>query len=92
MLRHSLDLDPYLSMVHYNLGVVLFRIGDVGGAEQSAQHAVEQSPEDARAHLLLGALLWRKKATRSDGLRHIEFAARSLPEAKELLQSLERLQ
>lgn len=92
MLRRSLDLDPHSSMGHYNLAVALFRVGDLAGAEQSAQHAVEQSPENAWAHLLLGGLLWRKEGTRGDGLRHIEFAARRLPKAKELLQRIERLQ
>lgn len=92
MLRRSLDLDPNSSMGHYNLAVALFRVGDLAGAEQSARHAVEQSPENAWAHLLLGGLLWRKEGIRGDGLRHIEFAARSLPEAKELRKSIERLQ
>ena len=92
MLRRSLDLDPHSLMAHYNLAVALFRIGDMAGAEQSARRAVEQSPENAWAHLLLGDLLWRKTGTRGDGLRHIEFAARSLPEAKDLMQNIERLQ
>lgn len=92
MLRRSLDLDPHSSMGHYNLAAALFRIGDLAGAEQSARRAVEQSPENAWAHLLLGDLLSRKERTRGEGLRHIEFAARSLPEAKDLLQSIEHLQ
>lgn len=92
MLRRSLELDPHSSMVHYNLAVVLFRTGDLAGAEQSARRAVEQSPENAWAHLLLGDLLWRKEGMRSDGLRHIKFAARTLREAKDLMQSIERLQ
>ena len=92
MLRRSVDLDGHLSMAHYNLAVALLRLGDLDGAEQSARRALEQSPENAWAHLLLGGLLWRKEGASGDGLRHIEFAARSLPEAKKMRQSIERLQ
>jgi Flp pilus assembly protein TadD len=86
-LRRSLELDPHSSMAHYNMGIVLYKIGDIAGAVQSARRAVAESSENAWAHLLLGGLLSGKEATRTEGLQHIEVAARSLPLAREFIRS-----
>jgi hypothetical protein len=50
VLRRSLELDRNSATAHYCLGVVLFRTGDVQGAELSARRAVQQSAESAWAH------------------------------------------
>ena len=91
-LQRSIELDPRSSIAHYNMGILLARIGDLAGAEDSARRAVAESGENAWAHLLLGVLLWKSERTRSDGLRHIEFAARSLPDARKLIEGFDHPQ
>ena len=87
-IRHALDLDPNSWAAHHDLGVVQFRTGDTAAAEQSARRALEQSPESASSHLLLGYLLCLRAGTWAEGLQHVQYAARSLPKAKEYLRSL----
>jgi Flp pilus assembly protein TadD len=43
----------------YYLGETLNQAGDVGGARQALQRAVELDPRDAKAHHLLGRVLDR---------------------------------
>lgn len=88
-LRRSTALDPASWIGHYDLGVVLYRSGDLPGAERSGRQALELSRTNAQVHLLLGLLLWRRVETRGEGLEHLQYAARSVPEAKELLTSLQ---
>jgi len=91
-LRRSLELDSHSSVAHYNMGVILFRMGDISAAERSAKRALEESAGNAWAHYLLGCLLSASEATRADGLRHAQYAARSLPQARELVRSLRATQ
>jgi tetratricopeptide (TPR) repeat protein len=88
-LRRSLALDPASWRGHYDLGVILYQTGDLPGAEKSLQRALELSKANAQVHLLLGVLLWRRVDARADALQHLQYAARSIPQAQELLTSLQ---
>jgi len=52
-LRRSLELDPDTSSTHFDLGVVLFRMGNVPGAEQNVRRALRmpQPPPGARLRI-----------------------------------------
>jgi Flp pilus assembly protein TadD len=87
--QHSLELDPNFWGAHLNLGVVLFRVGDLSGAEKSTRRALQHSAEDAKVHLFLGYLLCQREGTKAEGLRHVQYAARTLKEAQRFLRSLQ---
>ena len=89
-LRRSIVLDPAAWTAHYDLAVTLYRIGDLAGAQQSTRRALDLSSTNAQAHLLLGLLLCGREETRADGVKHLEYAARTILQAKELLDALWR--
>ena len=62
--------------------------GDLDEAETIARRALELSKGDARAEFLLGLLLLRREETKAAGLQHLEYAARHIPEAKQILLGL----
>jgi Flp pilus assembly protein TadD len=86
--RRSLALDPTAWTSHYDLGVILYQTGDLAGAERSVRRALELSKANTQVHTLLGLLLWRQVQTRAEALEHLQYAARSSPQAKELLANL----
>jgi len=87
-LRRSLTLDPTSWTSHYDLGVILYQTGDLPGAERSVRRALELSNASVQVHTLLGLLLWRQVETRAEALEHLQYAARSSSEAKELMANL----
>jgi tetratricopeptide (TPR) repeat protein len=87
-LRRSLTLDPNSVAGYYDLAVVLEQTGDLPSAERSTRQALELSQTDVQVHLLLGLLLWHNVETRREALEHLQYAARSSSEAKELLANL----
>ena len=56
-LAHALELEPDLADVHYNLGLVLEKRGNVAGAAAAYEKEIVLSPENFRAHFNLGKLL-----------------------------------
>jgi tetratricopeptide (TPR) repeat protein len=88
-LTRAITLDPASWAAHYDLAVVLYNSGNLSGAERSVRRAMELSPAGAQPQMLLGLLLWSHEETRKDGLARLQDAARTLPEAKQLLKSLQ---
>jgi len=88
-LQRSLALDSASWASHYDLGVLLYQTGDLPGAERSVRRALELSKTNVQVRILLGLLLWRSVETRAEALEHLQYAARTSSEAKELLASLE---
>ena len=88
-LNRSIALDSASWAAQYDLAVVLYNTGNLTGAERSVRRAMELSPASAQVQMLLGLLLWRNEETRRDGLARLQDAARTLPEAKQLLKSLQ---
>jgi tetratricopeptide (TPR) repeat protein len=87
-LQRSLTLDPDSWIGHYNLAAVLYATGNLSGAERSARRALELSKTDVQARILLGLLLWDHVETRTEALEHLQYAAGSSSEARELLANL----
>lgn len=86
----SIALDPNAWSGHYDFAVLLSRTGDLVGAERSARRALALSSSNPHVHLLLGLLLWQRAETRAEGLEDLELAARTLPQAKDVLSNLQR--
>lgn len=82
------DIEPAFWMGHYNLALILYSRGDRPGAEQSARRALALSSENPRIHLLLGELLVMRNETRAEGLTELNFAARTLSDARWVLRIL----
>lgn len=53
----GLDVDPYHGGIHYNLGTLLEKHGDVAGAEVEYLAAIAHLDDPTPAHARLGALL-----------------------------------
>ena len=84
--ERAVELDPDSWGHHFNLGLALFQLGDPPGAERSARRALQLASEEAEPHWLLGYLLYTNAGTRSEGLEHLRYAARTIKEAKKFLQ------
>ena len=88
-LQRSLILDDGSWSAHFDLAVVLYRTGDFAGAERSVRRALDLSRSNAQVHQLLGLLLCRNLGTRAEGLEHLKYAARSSPQAAEILTAFQ---
>ena len=89
-LERAVALDPDTWQASYNLGAVSYLLGDFSAAERSARRAVELSRDNALPHLLLGSLLCLHRETRAEGVRHVQYAARTIPAAQKLLDKMQR--
>jgi predicted O-linked N-acetylglucosamine transferase (SPINDLY family) len=58
--RGALKRAPALADVHYNVGVLLARKGELAGAERSLDEALRLKPSWGQAHLALGHLFFRQ--------------------------------
>ncbi|MEO8565388.1 MAG: tetratricopeptide repeat protein [Betaproteobacteria bacterium] len=76
--RGALKRSPALAEVHYNVGVLLARKGDLDGAERSLDQALRLKPSWAQAYLALGHLYFRQ-ARYADAERSFGRAAAHAP-------------
>ncbi len=81
--RGALKRSPALAEVHYNVGVLLARKGDLEGAERSLNRALRLKPSWAQAYLALGHLYFRQ-ARYADAERSFDRAATHEPSAEAL--------
>ena len=58
--RGALKRSPALAEVHYNVGVLLARKGEITSAERSLDEAARLKPSWTQAHLALGHLFFRQ--------------------------------
>ena len=86
--RKAIELDPATAAHHANLAYVLIRLKRHGEAEPEAQTAVGLDPADAKAQFLLGFLLARRPESRSRAIAHLEYAAREMQAAHEVLEQV----
>jgi tetratricopeptide (TPR) repeat protein len=85
--RGALKRSPALAEVHYNVGVLLARKGELAGAEKSFDEALRLKPSWAQAYLALGHLYFRQ-ARYADAERSCGRAATHSPESVEALFNL----
>ena len=85
--RAALKRSPALPEVHYNVGVLLARKGELAGAERSLDEAVRLKPAWAQAHLALGHFFFRQ-ARYADAERAFGRAATHAPDSVEALFNL----
>jgi Flp pilus assembly protein TadD len=88
--RRTIELAPEESLPYSNLAWVLFAMGHRAEAETNARRAIELSPENATAHFLMGCLLVETPQALVEGIRHLEYAARTIPEAEQMAKVLRR--
>jgi hypothetical protein len=68
-----------------NLAYVLLRLERFREAEPEARTAVSLDPANPTAQFLFGFLLAQRTETRNRAIEHLEYAARTMPEAKQVL-------
>jgi tetratricopeptide (TPR) repeat protein len=90
--RRAIDLDPATGLHHLNYAYALIRLERDKEAQPEAETAVALDPGNTMAHFLLGFLLVQRPETRQRGVQHLEFAAREIPEAQEILSRVYRLE
>jgi Tfp pilus assembly protein PilF len=88
--RRTIELVPEESLPYSNLAWVLFALGQRTEAETNVRRALQLSPENATAHLLMGFLLIETPQALAEGLWHLEYAARTIPEAEQMAKALRR--
>jgi tetratricopeptide (TPR) repeat protein len=89
-LRRTIELVPEESLPYSNLAWVLFEMGLRAEAETNVRRAIQLSPDNAPAHLLMGRLLVERPDTFAEGLGHLQYAARTMPEAAQIAKALRR--
>jgi tetratricopeptide (TPR) repeat protein len=89
-LQRAVELDPDFWRHLFNLSLISYQLGDDANAQASAYKAVRLGGSVAQTHWLLGFLLYVHQETRSEGIFHLQYAARTMPEAKEFLQTMEK--
>jgi Flp pilus assembly protein TadD len=86
--RKAIELDPATAAHHANLAYLLIRMKRHSDAEPEAQTAVSLDPTNAKAQFLLGFLLARRPESRGRAIAHLEYAAREMPAAHEILEQV----
>jgi TPR repeat/Tetratricopeptide repeat len=87
-LRKAVALDPYTAGYCTNLAMALGALGRMDEAETYARRGVELEPSSAVAEFALGSLLAARPATRDAAVPHLQFAARQIPKAREMLLTI----
>jgi len=82
------ELIPYDPLPHTNLAWVELQFRDLAAAERSLRCAIQLSPANAMASMLLGLVLLGAPETQAEGIRHLEYDARTIPDAELILNKL----
>src|SRR5689334_19107570 len=52
----ALQLDPKLAIARINLGIALFNVPDLAGAQREAQRSIAENPNAPQPHYILGLI------------------------------------
>jgi tetratricopeptide (TPR) repeat protein len=85
--QRALTLMPEDWIPYSNLGWIEFALGHPDRAEANLRRSVRLSPNNPGLYMLLGALLARAPETYSEGISYLKYAARTIPAAKQILNS-----
>jgi len=88
-LRRTIELIPDDPVPYSNLAWVELRRGNLAEVELSLRQTIRRSPENATAYMMLGSLLSGAPETLAEGIRYLEYAARTIPDAKLILKKLD---
>jgi len=86
--RRAVELDPGNSISRTNLAVALTALGRPEEGEAEVRTAIGLDSTNAKAHFLLGLLLARHAGMLPFAERHLAYAGRRIPEAREALGRL----
>jgi tetratricopeptide (TPR) repeat protein len=91
-LRRAIELDPATGFHHLNYAYTLIRLNRDKEAQPEAETAVALNPGNSTAHYVLGFLLAQRPETRERGIQQLQFAAREIPEAQDVLSRVSGLE
>jgi tetratricopeptide (TPR) repeat protein len=86
--QRTTELIPDDSLSYTNLAWVQLQLRDMAAVERSLRRVIQLSPANAMASMLLGLVLLGAQETYAEGTRYLEHAARTLPDAKRILNQL----
>jgi tetratricopeptide (TPR) repeat protein len=89
-LERAIALDPASALAYSNLAETEILLGDRAAAERSVRKAVDLDGSNAAAQMIFGWLLAAHPETRAEGIKHLEYAARTIPAAARILAQLQR--
>jgi len=90
-LREAVRLKPDIRGGYRQLGMVLDRLGDRAGARKAFETSIQQAPQDAAAHLVLGRLLL-DTGEFGEAARHLERACQLGPKLAGAFYALSQAQ
>ncbi len=89
-LRRAIALDGFCSTHHSNLAAAYLQRHDQSQAKAEAETAVTLDSANLKAQYMLGVLMAQNSEDTADAERHLNFAAREIPEAHLALRFLYR--
>jgi tetratricopeptide (TPR) repeat protein len=87
--RHAIELAGPSSMTLCNLAYAQSLLGSQAEARQSAEEALRLKPDDARAHYVLGLILYVSHAPDREVVRHLQLAAATIAGARAALAKIQ---
>jgi tetratricopeptide (TPR) repeat protein len=87
--RHAIDLAGPSTMTFCNIAYAQSSLGLQAEARQSAEEALRLKPDDARAHYILGLILYMSHAPNQEAVRHLQLAAPTIPGARAALAKIQ---
>jgi tetratricopeptide (TPR) repeat protein len=88
--RHAIELAGPSTTALDNLAFGLAWQGQNSAAIESAEQAVRLKPDDALAHYLMGEIVLMTQGSVAEAVRHLQFAAPTIPGAQAALAQIQR--
>jgi Tfp pilus assembly protein PilF len=86
--ERAVELDPFSHVAYGDLARIYLQLGDLNSAERAVERAVALDGTDPRTRFLYGALLVRHPASKSEGVRHLQYASRTMRDARRVLEQV----
>jgi tetratricopeptide (TPR) repeat protein len=86
--QKAIELAGPSPMTLCNLAFAQASLGQSTEAIQSAEQALRLKPDDAKAHYLLGEILYHSHQNEAEAIRHLELAAPTMPGARAALAKI----
>jgi Flp pilus assembly protein TadD len=86
--QRAITIMPEDWIPYSNLGWIEFALGHPDRVEANLRRSVQLSPNNPGLCMLLGVVLARAPETYSEGISYLKYAARTIPAANQILNSL----